>query len=201
VLSDHERRFLLTRRVGHLATADSWAVPHVVPVCFTISQGTLYVTIDEKPKRVAGPALKRIRNIERNPMVAIVVDRYHEDWTRLGWVMLRGRAEILRAGTEHDRAQELLCSRYRQLAAMQIAELPVVAVRQNGGREHIDPSQQVVRRDHLVEAKLVKELPLIPVLPSHHRRLSCRHFSSRNHCSLGSSSPFSTASTQLRHQA
>src|ERR1700686_2352722 len=55
VLSDHERRFLLTRRVGHLATADSRAIPHVVPVCFTISQGTLYITIDEKPKRVAGP--------------------------------------------------------------------------------------------------------------------------------------------------
>ena len=111
MLSDHERRFLLTRRVGHLATADSRAIPHVVPVCFTISQGTLYITIDEKPKRVAGPALKRVRNIERNPMVAIVVDRYDEDWTRLGWVMLRGRAEILRAGTEHDRAQELLRSR------------------------------------------------------------------------------------------
>jgi PPOX class probable F420-dependent enzyme len=74
----------------------------------------------EKPKRVAGPALKRVRNIERNPIVAILVDRYDEDWTRLGWVMLRGRAEILRAGTEHDRAQELLRSRYRQLAAMQI---------------------------------------------------------------------------------
>src|SRR6516165_4885582 len=64
---------------------------------------------------------------------------------------------------------------------------------QNGGREHIDPPQQVVPRDHLVQAKLVKELPLIPVLPPHHRRLSCR-LSSRNHCSLGSSSPFSTAS-------
>ena len=83
VLSDHERRFLLTRRVGHLATADSRAIPHVVPVCFTISQGTLYITIDEKPKGVAGPALKRVRNIERNPIVAIVVDRYDEDWTRL----------------------------------------------------------------------------------------------------------------------
>ena len=79
VLSDHEHRFLLTRRVGHLATADSRAIPHVVPVCFTISQVTLYITIDEKPKRVAGPALKRVRNIERNPMVAIVVDRYDED--------------------------------------------------------------------------------------------------------------------------
>ena len=129
MLSDHERRFLLTRRVGHLATADSRAIPHVVPVCFTISQGTLYITIDEKPKRVAGPALKRVRNIERNPMVAIVVDRYNEDWTRLGWVILRGRAEILRDGAEHDRAQELLRARYRQLAAMQIAEQPVIAVR------------------------------------------------------------------------
>ena len=40
-------------------------------------------------------------------------------------MMLRGRAEILRAGTEHDHAQELLRSRYRQLAAMQIADRPV----------------------------------------------------------------------------
>ena len=129
VLSDRELRFLLTRRVGYLATADDRANPHVVPVCFTMSHRTLYITIDEKPKRVAGTSLKRIRNIERNPMVAIVVDRYDEDWTRLGWVMLRGRAEILRAGTEHDRAQELLRSRYRQLAAMQIANRPVIAVR------------------------------------------------------------------------
>ena len=129
MLSDHERNFLLAQRVGYLATADSRAIPHVVPVCFTISQGSLYITVDQKPKRVTGTALKRVRNIERNPMVAIVVDQYDEDWTRLGWVMLRGRAEILRAGTEHERAQELLRARYSQLAAMQIAELPVIAVR------------------------------------------------------------------------
>src|SRR5258705_3021059 len=74
----------------------------------------------------------------------------------------------------------------------------LVQIRQNGCRENIDPSQQVVRRDHLIEAKLVKQLPLISVLPPHHRRLSCR-FLSRNHCSLRSSTPFSTASTHLRH--
>src|SRR3981081_2442052 len=68
-----------------------------------------------------------------------------------------------------------------------------VQIGQNGCREHIDPSQQVGRRDHLVEAKLVKELSLISVLPPHHSRISCR-FLSRNHCSLGSSTPFSTAS-------
>src|SRR6202790_3534045 len=73
----------------------------------------------------------------------------------------------------------------------------LVQIGQNGSRENIDPSQQVVRRDHLVEAKLVKQLPLISVLPPHHRRLSCR-FLSRNHCSLRSSTPFSTASTQSR---
>lgn len=51
------------------------------------------------------------------------------DWIRLGWVMLRGRAEILRDGNEHDHAQELLRSRYRQLAATKIADRPVIAVR------------------------------------------------------------------------
>jgi PPOX class probable F420-dependent enzyme len=129
VLSERELRFLGARRVGYLATADDRANPHVVPVCFTISERTLYITIDEKPKRVAGASLKRIRNIERNPMVAIVVDRYDEDWTLLGWVMLRGPAEILSGGSEHGQAQALLRSRYRQLAAMQIAEQPVIAVR------------------------------------------------------------------------
>jgi PPOX class probable F420-dependent enzyme len=129
MLSDRERRFLATRRVGYLATADGRAFPHAVPVCFAIPDRTLYITIDEKPKRSAGAKLKRVRNIEQNPNVAFVADRYDEDWTRLGWVMLRGRAEILTAGTEHDEAQALLRSRFPQLAAMEIAALAVIAVR------------------------------------------------------------------------
>ena len=129
MLSDGERRFLAHRRIAHLATADARAVPHVVPVCFAMSEATLYITIDEKPKRQPGTALKRLRNIVENPAVAVVVDRYDEDWTLLGWVMLRGNAEILIDGTEHDDAQALLRSRYRQLNAMQIAQHPVVAVR------------------------------------------------------------------------
>jgi PPOX class probable F420-dependent enzyme len=59
----------------------------------------------------------------------VIVDRYDEDWARLGWVMLRGRAEILRDGQEHQDAQALLRARYPQLAAMQIAAYPVIAVR------------------------------------------------------------------------
>jgi PPOX class probable F420-dependent enzyme len=129
MLSDHERRFLEHGRVARLATADRHAVPHVVPVCFAIARGCLYVSIDDKPKRVPGTALKRIKNIAENPAVCVVVDRYDEDWTRLGWVMLHGRAEILTEGLEHDDAQALLRARYPQLRAMQLARHPVIALR------------------------------------------------------------------------
>jgi PPOX class probable F420-dependent enzyme len=129
MVPDVERRFLAHQRIAHLATADRRAVPHVVPVCFAIRERTLYITIDEKPKRRPGTALKRLRNIAENPAVAVVVDRYDEDWARLGWVMLRGHAEILHEGPEHQDAQALLRSRYPQLRAMQIAIYPVIAVR------------------------------------------------------------------------
>ena len=129
MLGERELWFLSERRIAHLATADRDGAPHVVPVCFVVSGMTLYVTIDAKPKRQPPRRLKRLRNIAENAQVALVVDRYEEDWGRLGWVMLTGRAEILAEGAEHDAAQDLLRGRYPQLAAMQIAELPVIGVR------------------------------------------------------------------------
>jgi PPOX class probable F420-dependent enzyme len=129
MLSDEQAAFLASQRVGRLATADARGNPHVVPVCFAIAQATLYVTIDEKPKRAAARPLKRLRNMLDNPSVAFVADRYQEDWSQLGWVMVRGHAEILADGAEHDRAQALLRERYAQYRAMQLAELPVIALR------------------------------------------------------------------------
>jgi PPOX class probable F420-dependent enzyme len=127
MLSQEHSRFLASRRVGHLATADARAVPHLVPVCFAVSDAAVYITIDRKPK--GNPlALKRLRNILENPVAAFVADRYDEDWTRLGWVMLRGPAEILPEGAEHDRAQALLRSRYPQYRGMQLDDLPVIAM-------------------------------------------------------------------------
>ena len=128
MLSARERHFVEGRRIGHLATADGSAVPHVVPVCFGLLEDRLYITIDRKPKRDRDRPLKRLSNIADNPRAAIVFDRYDEDWRRLAWVMLHGRAEILTAGSEHDRAQSLLRARYKQLDAMQIEELPVIAI-------------------------------------------------------------------------
>ena len=98
-------------------------------MCFAIAGDALYITVDEKPKRSGGTTLKRLRNIAENPVVAVVVDRYDDNWEKLSWVMLRGRAEILTEGGEHDDAQALLRSRYPQLQPMQIAQHPVIAIR------------------------------------------------------------------------
>ncbi len=125
-----ERRFLDSRRVAHLATADGTGAPHVVPVCFALSGDSVYITIDEKPKRDGARGLKRLANIAENPAVALVADRYDDgDWSRLAWVMLRGRAEVLEAGTEHGEAQALLCARYPQYRGMALEPLPVIAIR------------------------------------------------------------------------
>ncbi len=117
-------------RVATLATADAAGAPHAVPVCFLAEPSTIYIAIDEKPKRVAGRSLKRLRNIAENPQVALVVDHYDDDdWTRLGWVMVRGRAEVLETGSEHASAQQRLKARYAQYADMALENLPVIAIR------------------------------------------------------------------------
>lgn len=128
MLNDVQRRFLDLSRVAHLATADRAGLPHLVPVCFCLDGLALYITVDEKPKRSDIP-LKRVRNILENPAVAVSVDRWDEDWTRLGWIMLRGEADILADGPEHDAAQERLRLRYPQYRTMDLAPLPVIAVR------------------------------------------------------------------------
>jgi len=128
MLTDRQRHFLAAHRLGHLATAGRNAEPHVVPVCFVIDGQTLYIAIDRKPKR-ASIRLQRTTNILANPQVCFIANHYDEDWARLGWVMLRGNAEILADGHEHDAAQALLKKRYPQLAAMDLTGLPVIALR------------------------------------------------------------------------
>jgi len=127
-LTDAARAFCERSRVARLATADARGVPHLVPVCYAILGESLYITVDEKPKRTDMP-LKRLRNIAENPEIAVTVDRWDEDWRRLAWVMLRGRADVLTDGAEHDRAQARLRERYPQYRDMDLAPLPVIAMR------------------------------------------------------------------------
>ena len=106
--------FLAARRVGRLATADAEGRPHVVPVCYAFDGRRIYTAVDRKPKSRPARGLKRTLNILENPNVALVVDDYSEDWSKLGYVMVRGAAELLEDGEERDAAEKLLRDKYPQ---------------------------------------------------------------------------------------
>lgn len=129
-LSADETAFLVRQRVARLATADASGEPHAVPVCFAYTSGAIYIALDEKPKDVPPARLKRVRNILENPKVALIADRYVEDWSLLAFVMVRGVAEVVEPGAdEHSAAVRLLRGKYHQYESMKIEENPVIAIR------------------------------------------------------------------------
>jgi len=107
------RRRITQARVGHLATSDGTR-PTVIPVCFVLLGDTLYQAIDAKPKSVAPRRLRRVRNIQANPEAALLVDDYLENWRRLWWVLLHGRARLVEDGAEQQRAIAALRRKYPQ---------------------------------------------------------------------------------------
>lgn len=119
------RRRVARARVARLATAGPGAQPHVVPVCFALDGETAYFAVDAKPKRTRD--LKRLRNIAANPAVSLLVDHYEEDWSRLWWVRMDGRARVLAGGEEADAAIKLLATRYATYRTTPPAG-PVVAI-------------------------------------------------------------------------
>jgi PPOX class probable F420-dependent enzyme len=102
-------------RVGRLATLGADGRPHLVPICFALEEDTLYSAVDEKPKR--SKRLKRIENIRRRPDVALIVDHYEEDWTRLWWIRMDGTASVLDDGPEREHGLALLGAKYEQYRA------------------------------------------------------------------------------------
>jgi PPOX class probable F420-dependent enzyme len=124
------RRVLERQRLAHLATVDANGAPHVVPVCFALVGETVYVSIDEKPKKSNDPRrLQRLRNIAANPRVAIVADVYDDaDWSRLGFVLLRGVARMVEpTAAEHAEALRQLRAKYPQYRAMALDDRPLIA--------------------------------------------------------------------------
>ena len=129
VLTPEQTAFLVRQRVARLATAGEEGEPHVVPVCFAYTPGSIHIALDEKPKDVPPTHLKRVRNILENPQVALVADRYAEDWDLLAFVMVRGQAKLVEAATEeHATAVRLLRGKYHQYERMKIEENPVISI-------------------------------------------------------------------------
>ena len=96
LLSRKEEKFLSAARIAHLATADAKGRPSVVPVVFILEGGEIYVPIDGKPKKNIRN-LRRLRNLRENPNIAFLVDYYDEDWSKLAFIHIRGKARILNA--------------------------------------------------------------------------------------------------------
>ncbi len=127
-----ELAFVRDARVGRLATVNARHAPVVVPICFAIvgdNDPVIVSVLDEKPKRVADERLGRIRNIQDNPAVCLVVDRYDEDWSKLAFVQVHGRAHLLLPDEDgHAQAIAALRARYPQYGEMAIDERVVIAI-------------------------------------------------------------------------
>jgi PPOX class probable F420-dependent enzyme len=123
--------FIRERRVAHLATADPLSRPSVIPICYAFDGEHIYSPLDEKPKSVAPERLRRVRNIELNSQVALIIDDYSEDWSKLWYVLIRGRAEVIERGSdgdEHARAVSLLRDKYPQYRAMEIENRAMIKI-------------------------------------------------------------------------
>ena len=128
LVSKIHRQFLESQKIAHLATIDDLGDPHVVPVCFALSADHCFVCLDAKPKTVPPIQLKRVRNILQHPTVCLIADHYSDDWSQLGFVMIRGVASILEYGSSHNEAIRLLKNRYPQYLVMGIEDLPVISI-------------------------------------------------------------------------
>lgn len=128
MLTEWEQQFLSAQRVARLATVDERGHPHVLPIVYALVGEALVTPLDAKPKRVAALELRRVRNIQANPQVAVVVDMYDEDWDRLAWLQIRGRAALLLAGPEYDAGIAALAQRYPQYATRPLSGRPLIGI-------------------------------------------------------------------------
>lgn len=126
LLADARRAVLATRR------PDGGA--RLVPITFAYDgdTGLLYFPLDEKPKSVADPRdLARVRDIADSPQVSVLVDRWSEDWSALGWLRLDGEATLLEPADhaeEHAWALALLRRRYAQYQKQALERRPIVRI-------------------------------------------------------------------------
>ena len=140
ILTPEQRAFLDQARTATLATVRPAGGARLVPICFALSpdddagRPILYTPLDEKPKRSADVHdLARVKDILVLPEVALLVDRWDEDWSRLAWLRLYGTAELLEPQphevNEHALAVELLRKQYAQYATHALEQRPMIRIR------------------------------------------------------------------------
>jgi PPOX class probable F420-dependent enzyme len=99
--------------VGRLATVRRDGRPHVVPICFVVTDDDIvYSAVDDKPKR--HHHLQRLSNVTATGTASLLVDEYDDDWSRLWWVRLDGRARLVDNTAEAEQAIRSLSLKYPQ---------------------------------------------------------------------------------------
>lgn len=112
-LPEWARELLATERVARLAYRDDDDRPRVLPITFAVAGDAVWSAIDDKPKRTAEPA--RLAYLRRRPEAALLVDVYDDDWTKLAWVQLLGRVDVLAAESAPE-AMAALAAKYEPYA-------------------------------------------------------------------------------------
>jgi len=144
-LEPPDRRFLAEARRATLATIRADGSARLVPICFALhpTAAVLYSPLDEKPKRISDPReLARVRDITRDARVAVMVDRWDEDWAGLAWLRCDGVATLLEpegvgrgeaqargeGGGERASAIKSLRHRYDQYADHDLESRPILRI-------------------------------------------------------------------------
>jgi PPOX class probable F420-dependent enzyme len=131
------RTFVETTRRAVLATISPGGRPRLVPVCFVVVDGDqrtgpwICSPLDDKPKRIVDPmGLARVRDIVARPEVTLLVDRWSEDWARLAWARINGRADLLGpdAGPDHTTAVAALRDKHPQYRDHALEERPLIRI-------------------------------------------------------------------------
>jgi len=117
-------------RVARLATVDSENKPYLVPVVFVFDGKYFYLPLDKKTKKDKPERLKRVKNIQRNPNVTLLIDEYNEDWSKLHFIMIHGRARVIGKKSQHgqllEKAHKLLYKKYCQYKKIGIGDLCIM---------------------------------------------------------------------------
>jgi PPOX class probable F420-dependent enzyme len=113
---DEARRRFATGRVAYLVTLRPDGTAAQVPIVFEVVGDRVVSIVDPKPKRTH--ELARLRHIAREPRVALLVDRYEDDWRLLWWARAEGEARVVAAGPERDEALANLRAKYPQYEAL-----------------------------------------------------------------------------------
>lgn len=104
------KRYVDAATVCRIATVRPSGEPQVIPVCPVFDgDATVYVDLDPRSATAAG--------LRVEPRIAVLIDEYHDDWSKLRKVLLRCRAEVV-AGAERDAAWERIRAKFPQHATL-----------------------------------------------------------------------------------